>query len=176
MNRRFILVLSLIALVCSMPWLVDRSAAQPTIHNQSHVAGSSVIKQGGSPIDPPPTGYRVKYFFTGLIDHEHAATAIHCINLGNLAEDIIIQLYNDDASDTYELEKLLQAGWTYTFITSESDFFNDSDSFETGFIEQGSGRILIETNGDNGIVCSAQVVQKAAPIPTFAYDLPLYTY
>ncbi|MDA0244705.1 MAG: hypothetical protein OT477_14900 [Chloroflexi bacterium] len=152
--------------LASAAWLVG---ARPTAAQTAELETAAPFDPG----TPAPEGYYIAYAFAGVTDHEEVATVVHCSNPTSATADVILELYSADLADSYSHDFAIFSQRNETIATRAQIFFHETQVLDTGFIQQGFGRILVEEGRQ--IICIAQLVEKDVERPSFIVNLDMVT-
>lgn len=140
---------------------------------------------------PPGPGQTVLYMFTGAADNQNTgsptvATVIFCTNISPVSDepwaDVEVQIVDRDGK-LYSATKRIFPGQTATFSTRDTGVYDEVNSSPNwgaiintsgDDINQGSGRILADTEDSTNLICVVKIIDPANNPPRFEARLPLY--
>lgn len=156
--------LSLLALLL----LASLAAGMPqAARADSGVNGDSRVPEGT---------LAILYQATGVRDATGVATAVHCTNTGASSLSVVFEAREFNGTVDCTTDPLtVAANRTVTFSTRDTEFyFEDRICSTAPLSEQGSVYVLVDSSGDGRLVCTAQVLDAANPIPSFITNLNLF--
>jgi hypothetical protein len=149
----------------------------PVIQAQEPVEGqNNGTNIGGLGLsDPPPAGLSTLYMFSGVANDDTApdliATSVLCTNFGSASVQVELQLFDQTNSNVYTTSTTIASNHTWT-ASSQNTPFREDVTLNTGFIEQGSGRVLAD---QAHLICTALLLNPDQDAGTvFMSKLPLY--
>jgi hypothetical protein len=126
--------------------------------------------------DPPPAGLSTLYMFSGVANDDTGpdliATSVLCTNFGSTSVQVELQLFDQTNSNVYTTSTTIAPSHTWT-ASSQNTPFREDATLNTGFIEQGSGRVLAD---QAHLICTAQLLNPDQGAGTvFMSELEMFT-